>query len=123
MQRSKKMLRWLGSLLVLALILGLAAAAGAAPAKSSRYKPGDVLPGQIIVKYKPGQESGGKALAQSLGLAEVKKSVTGARLMQLRAGASTADVLKRLQADPRVAWAEPNYIYFASIPVIKNNGN
>lgn len=114
MLRDKKMLRWLSCLIALLLLFSLAAVAGAAPLRSSRYKPGDAMPGQIIIKYKPGQESGGKTFAQSLGLQEVKKSVTGARLMQLRAGASSTDVLKRLQADPSVAWAEPNYIYFTN---------
>jgi thermitase len=60
--------------------------------------------GEYIVKFKTG---GRQAILQNLGMKTVKK-VEGINALVVKGG--NAESLAKLQADPNVAYAEPNYI-------------
>ena len=79
------------------------------PPKSTRA--GEVVPGEVVVKWRDAGR--GPEVAQARGLAVVAE--LGAPGQGLPAVVSTkgrpvADVLAELKADPAVAYAEPNYV-------------
>lgn len=79
---------------------GLASAAGNNPFAAASVQ------GELVVKFKT--EAGKQALLQGLGLRTVSR-VDRIDALVVKA-ADTAAALAKLQADPRVAYAEPNYI-------------
>jgi serine protease len=119
--------------------LELASDAGAAPALAVPSPAPDFVPGEVLMKRAPAAATSVKsrnALAASNG-ARFRKSLPpdvdvlqlnetttstklnpGARLAKIDPSAidthllkaATLEVVKRLQADPAVAWAQPNYI-------------
>ena len=119
--------------------LELAADAGAAPALAVPSPTPDFVPGEVLMKRAPAAATSAKArnaLATSNGarfrkslppdvdvleLAETATSTKlnrGASLAKIDPSAidthllkaATLEVVKRLEADPAVAWAQPNYI-------------
>ena len=84
--------------------IGLAALPAAASA--------DTVPGQVLVRYAPGssvadradaRDATGTSAVESLGMAR-------AQLLQIDDGESVAATVRQLEADPAVAYAEPNGI-------------
>lgn len=85
--------------------------AGGPPAKPTEPAPGDFLPGQLIVKFRPSAPpSAISALAASYGLKEEGRiEELGARLMAVPEGQEW-EVISKLSADRLVEYAEPNYL-------------
>lgn len=84
------------------------------PARRSTARSPQAVPNQLLVKFKPGvtptqaQESNRLA-----GGAEVKRFArTGVTLVRITSGEPLNAVLARYRSDPRVAYAEPNYLRF-----------
>ena len=119
--------------------LELASDAGASPALAVPAPTPDFVPGEVLMKRAPAAATSAKALnalATSNGtrfrkslppdvdVLELSETATstklnpGARLAKIEPSAidthlleaATLEVVKRLQADPAVAWAQPNYI-------------
>ena len=91
----------------------LDARVGPGPRRSPAGAPRTV-PDQVLVKFRPGVSP---AVAQEshrlAGGVEVKRSAkTGITLVRITSGESANAVLSRYRGDPRVAYAEPNYIRF-----------
>ncbi len=113
--------RWL--VLVIIAIFVLSLALPAAAAGPDRVKPGaggeppgDFVPGEVIVKFKEGVRAAAAmgALAaehRALGLAAVRALPYEAALFTTTADVAAA--VAALQRDPRVEFAQPNYIYRA----------
>ncbi|HEX7196396.1 MAG TPA: S8 family serine peptidase, partial [Candidatus Limnocylindria bacterium] len=109
------MSRALSTLLALLVLLGTAlpVAAGqpdpSEPQESTRA--GEVVPGEVVVKWR---DSGrGPEVARARGLAvvaELGAAGQGHPSVLSTEGRAVADVLAELRADPAVAYAEPNYV-------------
>ena len=69
----------------------------------------DVIPGEIIVKYKPGTK--GISGMAAMGIQQMATSSGDVHLYSLRPGQDLAGVLAELNADPAVEFAEPNIRY------------
>ena len=83
---------------------------------SAALKPAPYVPGQVIVKFRPG--TGAAERAKTLGTARVKRRLPVARtvLVRLPPDESVTAAVRRLQRDPRVQYAEPNaYVHAAGI--------
>lgn len=111
--------------LILMVVLLLAAAGGPAAAGSLTFLPGGrhqagtvsglpYVPGEVIVKFKPeikaaDAKAGLLSAHRALGLAEKKALPRNSSL--LKVAGDVEEAIKVLQRDPRVAYAQPNYIY------------
>jgi thermitase len=103
---------------VLAIVaLGVAAAAPAAsgssttaPATTQQF-----VPGELIVRFKPGLASSARRTILSAERASVDESlsVPGAALVKLPAGDSVDDAIEDFEKRPGVQWAQPNFVYHA----------
>lgn len=82
----------------------------------------DIVPGQIIVKFKPGKDSIGQKGISAMGAQKAKTSKNGAALYKLK-NKDVKAVLKSLKNDPAVAFAEPNYRYKRTAAVIDKSHN
>ncbi len=73
--------------------------------------PSTYFPGQVVVKFKPGNADTAKAAVQSLKGARVKTMLPklGWQVIELPAGTAVADALDFYRSQPNVAYAEPNY--------------
>jgi subtilisin family serine protease len=102
--------------LVLAVVLiALAPAAAAAQLSPPRSPSGDV-PGQVIVQFKPGVSASARGSARSVANVDVVRGMRkdGQQLLQVQAGQTVVEAIQELEADPRVAFAQPNHIYHAT---------
>ncbi|HLA23930.1 MAG TPA: hypothetical protein VJ206_00920, partial [bacterium] len=72
------------------------------------------VPDQVLVKFRPGVSPAQAVESHRLaGGAEMKRSAkTGIALVRITSGESVNAVLSRYRSDPRVAYAEPNYIRY-----------
>lgn len=110
-------------LLTIAAVCGLAAPAFAQP--SFRNKP-QIVPGEIIVKYKTTGPVDASAMA-SAGLAQVKAFGNQQFMLgRVMAGRNLEAVLQTFRARPEVEYAEPNYKLYiygapATPPVFPND--
>jgi subtilisin family serine protease len=87
------------------LLAGAVALAGAAHAQS-------YVPGELLVKWKPGLKAGARAEAMApLGASLEAHYDIGAELLRVD-GVAVEEALARLAQDPRVEYAEPNYMWF-----------
>jgi subtilisin family serine protease len=95
--------------LILLLVWGTAGSAIGAVASGYPY-----VPGEIIVKFRPSVAAGEKAeVFRTLDGAQVKTfNSIGAEQWQIK-GESVEDAVARLEADPRVEYAQPNYVLHA----------
>ncbi len=85
--------------------------APAPPALDASYVPGELLVGLRPLSPKASLATIAQDLATSLD-AQMLATLTPLRMIHLRFDPQQqAAALKRLQADPRVAWAEPNYLF------------
>ncbi len=113
--------RWL--VLVITAIFVLSLALPAAAAGPDRVKPGaggeppgDFVPGEVIVKFKEGVRAA--ATMQTLAAKHRAFGLAAVRVLPYEAAlfTTTTDVtaaVAALQRDPRVEFAQPNYIYRA----------
>ena len=101
--------------LALALIVPSTAAAQAA---GLAQRP-DHVPGEVIVKFKPGVAAPLRSDSIHDGNATVQRSElrAGTVLARIPAGEAVGSAVRRFERDPRVAWAEPDvYRYAGSVP-------
>ena len=106
-----------------AIGVGLVLAAGAAAAEKvpghGTQAGADHVPGQVIVRYAPDSSKADRADARA---AAGTRAVEGlgmarAQLLQVTDGDSVGATVRQLEADPDVAYAEPNGLSFpASLP-------
>ena len=71
------------------------------------------IPGEVVVRFEPGVTSGDRAAAADSVSAESSTvlSISRARLVELGDGVSVSEAVTELATDPRVDFAEPNYVY------------
>jgi subtilisin family serine protease len=103
--RSAKLIGLAG---VLALVFGPATAAAQPPQP-------EAVPGELIVQFEPGVDASARAsLRQATDVAAIRAMRRpGRQLVRVGSGRPVASAIRELEADPRVAYAEPNYIYRA----------
>jgi len=104
----------------LVLLVSLAQIAGAGTSKhrvarfaASRGVTPKAAPGEILVKYKSGTSlSQAARLEAAVGVATAARlpGAAGVRLLHSRSQAEAGQVLAKLKKDPRVVYAEPNYV-------------
>ncbi|MGE5247798.1 MAG: S8 family serine peptidase, partial [Verrucomicrobiota bacterium] len=69
------------------------------------------VPGEVLLKFKPGAQASGKIqLAQALGATTLHTFHSQAVQWRLGPNVDVQAAIARLQADPSVQYAEPNYI-------------
>ncbi|MCV0403147.1 MAG: S8 family serine peptidase [Chloroflexi bacterium] len=106
------MSRAISTILVLALLVIPAAPAAAAedPEPAKTPPAGEIVPGEVVVKWRDAGR--GPEVARTRGLAivaELGAPGKGMPAVVSTKGRPVADVLAELRADPNVAYAEPNY--------------
>lgn len=75
----------------------------------------DYVPGQVIVKYRHGTKPGAQfALAQAAGTEPASRLPTGSHALTVDEGQTVKSTVAKLNRDPKVAYAVPNYIAHAS---------
>ena len=87
---------------------------------------GDYVPGQLLVRYHAedtdslrslGARDAARAVQRDYNFRVLEANPKHADLVALPAGQNVEDALRTLQADPRVAYAEPNYyLYMQAAP-------
>src|SRR5579862_1492614 len=70
----------------------------------------DFVPGKILVKFKPGTNGSARAVARLGGRIAGRLAEQSVDCIQLPAGASVSGAVTKLQADPSVEFAEPDYV-------------
>ena len=110
-----------GSLLILALLAGQAPAAAIKPSVPHRLSLNDISlagPDEVIVRYRAGIP--GRAAARALSTREVaatERAPDRFGVFEVRGSVSLAEKIEQLEAQPGVAYAEPNlYRYTSEIP-------
>ncbi|HEV3050463.1 MAG TPA: S8 family peptidase [Longimicrobium sp.] len=80
----------------------------------------EFVPGEVIVKFRPGTSSSARGLALQQAGASVRERIVTATMRRggdaegltvVHSGMGTGAALERLQNNPNVEYAEPNYIY------------
>ncbi len=105
--------------LAITVVLGLTAlGAGPGAASGALAEPAaerELVPGEVLVRFKPGVAAGGRASVLRAVDASVESSlpVPGVQLVALEGGESVTEAVTALEAEPRVLYAEPNYVYRA----------
>lgn len=104
----------------IALLAGASGVGAAAPVKSgslgtglvSRNAPAKFVPGEVLVKFEKGASASARTSALgALGARSTERlGDTGVMLVRLPQGASVTAAAAALERDPRVAYAEPNYL-------------
>jgi subtilisin family serine protease len=103
--------------LLLAALAGLLACASAGPASAQelerRAAERSFAAGEVVVQFRAGVSAAGRreALAARGARPADTLGAPGLTLVRLPAGASVQAAAARLDRDPRVAFAEPNYLY------------
>ena len=98
--------------------LALAAPAGAAPAPAARAAAAPAVPGELVVGYVAGATTAQRERARGRADAVRAERVVRAQadraeveLVRLPAGKDRSAAVRQLEADPAVAYAEPNWTY------------
>ncbi len=119
----------------LALCAGLASTTGAsgAPGFGARADVAAAVPNELLVGYEPGTTPQEQAAVRGRSGAQLEDRVVTAAagradvdLVRVPAGADRSAVARYLEADPAVAYAEPNWIYTtdaASTDIYYTNGS
>ncbi len=111
--------RWLSraaavrSLALAGLALAATAApASAVPASADIGRHADYVPGQVIVKFRPGLPAGERADAlRDRGAAQARRLPGGSAVVaRLQSGEPVLSAVRAFRRDPRVAWSEPNVV-------------
>ena len=94
------------AVLVVAALLASAAHAQDGPLGARQLPAGDV-PGELIVKFRPGLDTAARVDALDDRHVRLKRSLPVARtaLVSVPGGAPTGPAIRALERDPRVAWA------------------
>jgi subtilisin family serine protease len=102
----------------LAALAAIPATAAAQRLQPLRSGP-DAVPGQVVVQFDPAAGAGTRAQLRRAADAAVVRAMRqpGQQLLEVRDGRSVASVIRSLEADPRVVYAEPNHIYRAATTV------
>ena len=109
-------IRWSAfTAVVLALTLAGGSAAARDPGKAPKDDKHKRVPGELIVKFRPGVTPSKKEQALAAAGLKAKKKLTADGRFELAAGDpdTTELALKQLGSDPRVAYAEPNFVVSA----------
>ena len=109
-------IRWSAfTAVVLALTLAGGSAAARDPGKAPKDDKHKRVPGELIVKFRPGVTLSKKEQALAAAGLKAKKKLTADGRFELAAGDpdTTELALKQLGSDPRVAYAEPNFVVSA----------
>ncbi|WP_370589259.1 S8 family peptidase [Thermoactinomyces sp. CICC 10521] len=81
----------------------------ASPAHPTNY-----VPGELIVKFKPGVNTASvESLSDQLGAKVVESSKYGWQVVKFDKNTSIQDMIKKYKANPNVQYAEPNYYFHA----------
>ena len=103
----------LAGLIVVAVLATVALcdpAASSAPAAGGRFK-APFVPGEVLVAFRPEAPGQERAAARAqIGAARLHQFRSGAERWKLAPGASVEETVAALERDPRVRYAEPNYI-------------
>ncbi|MEX2196160.1 MAG: S8 family serine peptidase [Thermoleophilaceae bacterium] len=97
-------------LVVAALVAAAPPVAGAAPRTPV---PGqEFVPGEVVVRFKPGVSARDRSRARARGDARVEDvlSVPRVQLLELEPGRSVAEAVESFRGDPAIEYAEPNGI-------------
>jgi subtilisin family serine protease len=98
-----------GAILALcALVLATPVAAFAEPPPG-----GEFVPGEVIVRFKPGLQMSAQRAAVATEAATIGERLLlpGASVVELPPGASVAATIDQLEQHPDVLYAQPNYVY------------
>jgi subtilisin family serine protease len=99
-------------------ILALVALVFATPVSASPERPlsGEFVPGEVIVRFKPGlRMTAQRAAAATHGATiDERLRLPGASVVELPAGASVPAAIDALEQHPDVLYAQPNYVYSAA---------
>jgi subtilisin family serine protease len=102
---------------VLALVATLAVPAPAGAQFSPPASPSGDVPGQVIVQFKAGVSASARGTvrgAADVGIVRAMRQ-DGQQLLEVQPGQTVAAAIRDLEADPRVAYAQPNHIYHATV--------
>ncbi len=111
-----------GSLVAFAALLSAGGAASGAPPErlpAQAPAPPAYVPGELLVRFRPGTAASARAAVNSGMRASVLRTlpVPGAQLVKLPAGQTVAAAVQAYQKNPNVLYAEPNSIsYLAATP-------
>ncbi|MEA2453069.1 MAG: thermitase [Actinomycetota bacterium] len=87
----------------------------AARAQLSAFQPRSV-PGEVIVKFrKSSARMGSAAVVRASGASTIAGPIGRFRVLKAPAGISTTTLIHTLEANPTVAYAEPNYLRYLSM--------
>jgi serine protease len=90
-----------------ALALSLSLGIGAVPASATPA----YLPGELLIKYRDGTTPGERAQIRTAAGVQIAGMVSdSSQLVETGDGADTLSTAAKLQADPRVEYARPNYV-------------
>jgi thermitase len=106
----------LATALVAALVLTAVLPAAAAAQLRPPASPSGDVPGQVIVQFKAGVSASARGTVRGAADVEVVRAMRhgGQQLLEVQAGQTVADAIRELEADPRVAFAQPNHVYHAT---------
>jgi subtilisin family serine protease len=125
-----KTMREIGRILASLLVVLIAFGGLVSPAVVAAKRPGPpvwVVPGEIIVKYRPGVEAAAREkILSGVGLGRAKRldmnagdsrgRGKGLEVVRLPSGKDAAAVMKALRAQAGVAYVQPNYLYKPCFP-------
>lgn len=116
-------------------LIALLLLAGAAPSAAAAERPeraGRYLPDELVVRFKPGVSAAERAEARRDHGVTVERALDlpRAQLLDLEGSASVRSAARAFERDPRVDYAEPNYVvraesndqYFADLWGLENLG-
>lgn len=106
--------RWLVLVITAIFVLSLALPATAAKSGTGAEPPGDFVPGEVIVKFKEGLRAAatmGTLAAEHRALGLATKQALPFEAALFTTTTDVAAAVAALQRDPRVEFAQPNYIY------------
>ncbi len=94
------------------MALALAAAGLAVVGAPAAALGTDIVPGQVIVRFEPGVAAPARAaVLEDVGGRVVRSLPIARTALVSTPGQAPEDAARALEGDPRVRWAEPNYIY------------
>jgi subtilisin family serine protease len=116
---------WIVCALAIVLFLPSAGSAGSAEPSASLTSIRDraYVPGELLVRFRPGVNAADRAQVLRGAGASVKKTLPlpGLRLVRLAAGTTVERTAEALERQPEVLYAEPNYVYRLSPDPYTNN--
>jgi len=90
----------------------------AAPLAGADASTTDVVPGEVLVRWKPGVSTGSRQVVRQARKTRLLQRLSLERTEQVAvpAGSSVEATVRALKADPRVESAQPNFRYLAQTP-------